>query len=85
MNELARLVMGSYWANEASPSLGCSIEISCYIYMSVCTVGMSVSLQKYVCQNAWVELRGPNTRMLKVSFGGYNRPVTPAAFISTIL
>ena len=25
--------------------------------------------KKYACQNVWVELRGPNTRMLKVSFG----------------
>ena len=24
---------------------------------------------KFVCQNAWAELRGPNMRMLKVSFG----------------
>ena len=24
------------WASEASPTLGCSIEISCDIYVSVC-------------------------------------------------
>ena len=37
----------SYWASEASPTLGCSIEISRDIYMlSVCRyVGMS-----YVCR-----------------------------------
>ena len=40
----ARPVMGtiffSYWASEASPTLGCSIEISrdIYICMSVCLV-----------------------------------------------
>ena len=32
----------SYWASEASPTLGCSIEISrdicIYVYMSVCLV-----------------------------------------------
>ena len=36
-------------------------------------VGLSMivygkSIQKMLCQNAWEELRGPNTRMLKVSF-----------------
>ena len=31
-------------------------------------VYMSVYLQKYVCQNAWAELCGPNMCMLKVSF-----------------
>ena len=52
--ELARPIMGtiflvySYWASEASPTLGCSIEISRDIYyvgMSV-LVGMSVVVQK---------------------------------------
>ena len=35
-------------------------------------VGLSMGnpyKRKYVCQNAWAELRGPNTRMLKVSLG----------------
>ena len=49
------------WASEASPTLGCSIEISHDIYMSIC---MSVVVQK-----ALAELRGPNARMLKVSIG----------------
>ena len=52
-NDLARPVMGTiflvayhYWASEASPTLGCSIEISRDIFMSVCIyVCMSV-----VCQ-----------------------------------
>ena len=68
----------SYWASEVSPTLGCSIEISrdiyIYIYIYVC---MSVCLRlfmvnpykKFICQNARAELRGPNTRMLKVSLG----------------
>ena len=59
------------WASEASPTLGCSIEILRHIYMYV---GRFVydclwePIQKMVCQNAWAELRHPNTRMLKVSF-----------------
>ena len=53
------------WASEASPTLGCSIEISRDIYMSVCWyVGMSV-----VCQiNCVGGITWP-TRMLKVIFG----------------
>ena len=46
------------WASEASPILGCSIEITCYI---------CVGLYVLVCQSAKVELRGPKMRML--SFG----------------
>ena len=30
---------------------------------------MGNQYKKYVCQNAWVELRGPNTNTLKISFG----------------
>ena len=42
-------VFFSNWASEASPTLGCSIEISRDIYMSVCMyVCMSV-----VCQITW--------------------------------
>ena len=48
------------WASEASPTLGCSIEISRDIYMSV---GMSV-----VGQNALGGIKWP-TRMLKVILG----------------
>ena len=35
--------LANNWASEASPTLGCSIEISRDIYMSV---GMSVVVQK---------------------------------------
>ena len=38
------------------------------IYMYV-GLSMGNPYKNYVCQNAWPELRGPNTRMLKVSFG----------------
>ena len=62
-------------ASEASPTLGCSIEILCdiYIYIYVCrSVCLRLSMgnphKKMVCQNAWEELRGPSTHMLKVSF-----------------
>ena len=69
----------SYWASEASPTLGCSIEISRDIYMSV---GRSVCLswskkrrRKYVDQ----------TRACSKSvLGGKIRPVTPVLLISTI-
>ena len=41
-----------------------------YVGMSVCLrLSMGDPYQKIVCQNAWAGLRGPNTRMLKVSFG----------------
>ena len=46
-----------YWASEASPTLGCSIEISRDIYMYMCVCRMSNH----------VESRESNTRMLKVS------------------
>ena len=43
------------WASEASPTLGCSIEISrdiyMYIYIYVCL--------SYVKLTAWAELRSP--------------------------
>ena len=49
------LVKTSNWASEASPTLGCSIEISRDIYMCVCRMSNHV------------ESRESNTRMLKVS------------------
>ena len=48
----------SYWASEASPTLGCSIEISRDIYLCVCRG------PKCARRITW-----PNTRMLKVSLG----------------
>ena len=45
------------WASEASPTLGCSIEISRDISMCVCRMSNHV------------ESRESNTRMLKVSIG----------------
>ena len=41
--------------------------ICMYVGLSMFVYGKLI--QKYVCQNAWEELRGPNTRMLKISFG----------------
>ena len=43
-----------------------------YICMSVCRFvydSMGNPCKKTVCQNAWEELRNPNMRMFKVSFG----------------
>ena len=63
------------WESEASPTLGCSIEISRDIYMSVC---MSV-----VCQITWNHVN--QTRACSKSvLGGKIRPVTPVLFVSTI-
>ena len=58
-NKLAEL----NWASEASPTLGCSIEISRGM-----SVGMYVCM--YVCRMSnHVESRESNMRMLKVSIG----------------
>ena len=67
----------SYWASEASPTLGCSIEISRDIvyslYVGLSTILWETQLKKNVCQNAWEDLRSPNTRMFKVNFGSLNQ------------
>ena len=57
------------WASEASPTLGCSIEISRHICWYVCMYVCCYVYKKYVCQKVWAELRGQNTHILKVSFG----------------
>ena len=57
-----------YWASEASPTLGCSIEISGDIYCRYVVCHMSV-----VCQiNCVGGITWP-TRMLKVFFGRLNQ------------
>ena len=59
------MLISDNWASEASPTLGCSIEISrdiyIYIYIYIC-FGMSR-------MSNHVESRESNTRMLKVSIG----------------
>ena len=60
----------SYWASEASPTLGCSIEISRDICRYVCRY-VGLSTKKICMQKAWAELRGPTTRMLKVGFWAF--------------
>ena len=60
------------WASEASPTLGCSIEISrdIYIYVYMLSVCRSMSV---VCQiNCVGEIMWP-TRMLKVFWGRLNQ------------
>ena len=55
----------SVWLTEYSVTVG-SVTLRFYCRcMSVC---LRKPNKKYVCQNAWAELRGPNTHMLKVSF-----------------
>ena len=67
------------WASEASPSLGCSIEISDDVGMSYVVCRMSV-----VCQiNCVGGIMWP-THMLKVFLGAV-KPVTPVLFISYTL
>ena len=64
-----------YWANEASPTLGCSIEISRDICACVCCV----------CQINCIGGILDQTRAYSKSvLGGKIRPVTPVLFISTI-
>ena len=65
------------WASEASPTLGCSIEISRDIY-----VGMYVCMS-VVFQITWNHVN--QTRACSKSvLGGKIRPVTPVLFVSTI-
>ena len=56
------------WTSEASPTLGCSIEISRDIYMYVFDCLWENNTKKSYVKNAWAELRSPNTRMLKNQF-----------------
>ena len=68
------------WASEASPTLGCSIEISrdIYMYIYIYVVGMSV-----VCQITWNHVN--QTRACSKSvLGGKIQPVTPIVFVSSI-
>ena len=67
------------WASEASPTLGCSIEISRDIYIYVC---------RYVCLS-WSKKRrrkyvGQTRACSKSVLCGKIRPVTPVLLISTI-
>ena len=45
------------WASEASPTLGCSIEISrdIYIYVCVCLSWDKMRMQNYVAKHAHVQ------------------------------
>ena len=54
------------WASEASPTLGCSIEISRDIYMCV----------SVICQITWNHVNQTRTCSRSV-LGGKIRPVTP--------
>ena len=43
------------------------------VYVGVSTI---IYGKPIVCQNTWAELRGPNTRMLKVSFWSLKQSAT---------
>ena len=62
------------WASEASPTLGCSIEISRDI-MCMCLSWSKKRRRNYV---------GQTRACSKSVLGGKIRPVTPVLFISTI-
>ena len=63
------------WASEASPTLGCSIEISRDIYIYMCV--------SVVCQITWNHVN--QTRACSKSvLGGKIRPVTLVLFVSTL-
>ena len=42
----------TYWASEASPTLGCSIEISRDIYIFMCLSWSKMRTQNYVAKHA---------------------------------
>ena len=78
-NYLAKRILKNNWASEASPTLGCSIEISRDIYIYVC---------RYVCLS-WSKKRRRNyvgqTRACSKSvLCGKIRQVTPVLLISII-
>ena len=72
---LSYLFLLSNWASEASPTLGCSIEISRDIYMCMCLSWSKKRRRKYV---------GQTRACSKSVLGGKIRPVTPVLFILTI-
>ena len=65
------------WASEASPTQGCSIEISrdIYVYMCMCLSWSKKRRRNYV---------GQTRACSKSVLGGKIRPVTPVLFILTI-
>ena len=81
----ARPVLGTiflvyYWASEASPTLGCSIEISRDIYIYIYIYYICVSV---VCQITWNHVN--QTRACSKSvLGAKIRPVTLVLFVSTL-
>ena len=78
VSDFGTFIKSTNWASEATPTLGCSIEISRDIYMSVCLSWSKKRRQKYV---------GQTRACSKSVLGGKIRPVTPVTpvlLISTI-
>ena len=71
--------IGGNWASEASPTLGCSIEISRDICRYVCR-----SWSKSVGGNTWAKRAHAQSQYWAVKSDGKIRPVTPVLLISTI-
>ena len=85
--------MANNWASEASPTLGCSIEISRdWASEASPTLGSSIEISRdiymyicvsVVCQITWNHVN--QTRACSKSvLGDKIRPVTPVLFVSTI-
>ena len=71
-NDIHLLINPTYlnWAREASPTLGCSIEISRDIYMYICV--------SVVCQITWNHVnqtRACSKSVLKESALGYSQKI----------
>ena len=78
LKTILAVTLFSIWASEASPTLGCSIEISRDIYIIIC---------RYVCRGQKKRRRNyvGQTRACSNSvLGGKILPVTPILLISTI-
>ena len=56
----------------ADPCNKSYIYVGMYVYVYL----WETHTKKIVCQNAWAELRGPNTHVLKVSFGSLKQSAT---------
>ena len=86
-----KVVLIGNWASEASPTLGCSIEISRdWASVASPTMGCSIEISRdiYICVSVvcQITLNHVNqTRACSKSvLGGKIRPVTPVLFVSII-
>ena len=81
---IAYLTAPTYWATEACPTMGCSIEISRDMCMSVCLkeTHTKICMSKMRGRN-YVAQKPACSKSVWGGGGGVNRPVTLVLFIST--